>query len=352
MNDKAFSNREYKIYSTLCGASIGDALASSTDGKSRSEIMKIYGGLVQNFIKPNNDTAARGRALGQVTDAFSIPFYLLKEIVESKGVINNDVAVNALIKWGKSEYFEQFAGMTTRKVINLLNMRDNTDFWSTSGHLGNKLFKGHFYALSSNGAACKAIATGMINNEQIEDVILNTKTITMTSHDDRLSISGACAVATAIAEAFQEKSTVFSVVQKSLYGAQKGYQLASDDDMVNDYPGPSIYKRIKIAQQIALKNYNSDVAVDELRDIIGCGPGIAETVPTEIGLVIARQNNTIQAIFDAVNVGDETCAISTIVGAIIGAMYGATIFSEEWIDIVEKQNDFRLERLSKSLSNI
>ena len=329
MNDKAFSNREYKIYSTLCGASIGDALASSTDGKSRSEIMKIYGGLVQNFIKPNNDTAARGRALGQVTDAFSIPFYLLKEIVESKGVINNDVAVNALI-----------------------NMRDNTDFWSTSGHLGNKLFKGHFYALSSNGAACKAIATGMINNEQIEDVILNTKTITMTSHDDRLSISGACAVATAIAEAFQEKSTVFSVVQKSLYGAQKGYQLASDDDMVNDYPGPSIYKRIKIAQQIALKNYNSDVAVDELRDIIGCGPEIAETVPTAIGLVIARKNNPIQAIFDAVNIGDETCAVSTIVGAIIGALHGATIFSEEWIDIVEKQNDFRLERLSKSLSNI
>ena len=352
MNDNAFSNREYKIYSTLCGAAIGDALASSTDGKSRSEIMKIYGGLVHNFIKPNNDTAARGRALGQVTDAFSIPFYLLKEIVESKGVINNDVAVNALIKWGKSEYFEQFAGMTTRKVINLLNMRDNTDFWSTSGHLGNKLFKGHFYALSSNGAACKAIATGMINNEQIEDVILNTKTITMTSHDDRLSISGACAVATAIAEAFQEKSTVFSVVQKSLYGAQKGYQLALDDDMVNDYPGPSIYKRIKIAQQIALKNYNSDVAVDELRDIIGCGPEIAETVPTAIGLVIARKNNPIQAIFDAVNIGDETCAISTIVGAIIGALHGATIFSEEWIDIVEKQNDFRLERLSKSLSNI
>ena len=122
--------------------------------------------------------------------------------------------------------------------------------------------------------------------------------------------------------------------------------------MVNDYPGPSIYKRIKIAQQIALKNYNSDVAVDELRDIIGCGPEIAETVPTAIGLVIARKNNPIQAIFDAVNIGDETCAVSTIVGAIIGALHGATIFSEEWIDIVEKQNDFRLERLSKSLSNI
>ena len=68
--------------------------------------------------------------------------------------------------------------------------------------------------------------------------------------------------------------------------------------------------------------------------------------------MIARKNNPIQAIFDAVNIGDETCAVSTIVGAIIGALHGATIFSEEWIDIVEKQNDFRLERLSKSLSNI
>ena len=62
MQDKAFSNKEYKIYSTLCGASIGDALASSTDGKSRFEILKIYGGLIRDFIKPDKDTAAQGRA--------------------------------------------------------------------------------------------------------------------------------------------------------------------------------------------------------------------------------------------------------------------------------------------------
>ncbi len=81
-------------------------------------------------------------ALGQVTDAFSIPFYLLKGNCRGKGVINNDVAVNALIKWGKVNILKTVCRYDYKKSNKSVNMRDNTDFWSTSGHLGNKLLKG------------------------------------------------------------------------------------------------------------------------------------------------------------------------------------------------------------------
>lgn len=339
-----------KIYGALLGAAAGDAMASATDGKSYGEIIDIYGSDVRDFIKPDKDTFSGDRDAAQFTDAFSIPYYLCRGLIDNGGEASIELGRDILKKWGQSEYF-RFAGMTTKKVVNSLNEAETNDLWAYSGHLGNKLFKGHYYALSSNGSACKAFVLGLINPGNVEGAIRDCVEITMSSHDDPLSISGASAVAGAVAECFNENADVFSVVQAALDSAEKGKQIGDKRDDVWDYPGPSTARRLEYAQQIAVK-FPGKEAASELRDIIGCGPEVAETVPLALGLIIARKDNPVEALYDAVNIGDETCALATVTGAILGALYGSDIFPKYWEGIINNSNGINISETAEEIDRI
>jgi len=338
-----------KIKGALVGAAAGDAMASATDGKSYGEIVDLYGGPVRDFIKPDRDTFSGDREAAQFTDAFSIPYFLIKGIIENGGRIDRQLGVDTLRAWGGSEYF-RFAGMTTKKVVNALNETTTNDMWAYSGHLGNKLFKGHYYALSSNGSACKAFPLGLINPENPERAIKDAIEITMTSHDDPLSLSGAGAVAAAVAECFSPNATVFSVVQTAIRAADEAKAIGDKTDDIWDYPGPSTARRLEYAQQIAVKFGKN--AATELKDIIGCGPEVAETVPTALGLVIAHKEEPLEAFFDAVNLGDETCALAAVTGAIIGALHGSGIFPESWERVINEANGTDLGETAEDLTAI
>ena len=76
---------------------------------------------------------------------------------------------------------------------------------------------------------------------------------------------------------------------------------------------------------------------------IGSGPAIAETVPTAIGIFIAERGDTMKCICDGVNIGDETSAIASIVGALCGTFRGSRSFPEDYLDFLNEQNGFDLE---------
>lgn len=176
-------------------------MGAATEAKSTGQIKEIFGGRVESFQKPPRDVQARGRKPGQVTDAFSIPYMLTNAIVQADGKITREIAMESLLEWGDTEYFEPFAGMTTRKAIIEMNRQKKMNTWDYIGHLGNKLFKGHYYALSSNGAAVKAYPAGLFSNGNVDKAIENAVEIAISSHDDPWSVSGACAIAAAICEA-------------------------------------------------------------------------------------------------------------------------------------------------------
>ena len=331
---------EDKYLGCIVGAAAGDALGAATEPLSTQQIAETYGGRVTDFQIPDDATLSRGRAPGQVTDAFSIPYILSQHLFTAKGQASRAVAEEALKEWGASEWFAPFAGMTTRKVINSLNANDKQELWSFAGHLGNKLFKGHYYALSSNGAAVKAWPAALLHPNDPDAVINDTIELTMASHDDPLSISGACAMAAAVQAALESNATLYDIVQAALEGSKIGEQKARQRDDVWVYPGPSVTLRLEMAIDTAVKY--RDNAMEELRDLIGSGPAIAETLPTAIGLLIAHEDKPLEAMFDAVNIGDETAAIASIVGAIGGAWQGISIFPTHYLPTLNKANDFNL----------
>lgn len=49
-----------------------------------------------------------------------------------------------------------------------------------------------------------------------------------------------------------------------------------------------------------------------------------------------------ESIYDAVNIGDETCAIACIAGAIAGACNGTDSIPEGYLEMIEKENHMDL----------
>lgn len=340
-----------KIRGALVGACAGDALAAVTDGLTPEQTRTLYGGDVRDFLEPAEGSFSAGRGRARITDAFSIPYFLMQEIALNKGKVSRAIAENALRSWGVSEY-APFAGMTTKKVVNALNGAQTNDFWSYSGHLGNKLYKGHYYALSSNGAGCKAFPAGLLHSFDEGATLDAAMEICLSSHDDVLSVSGACAVALAMAACMEERASAFDVWNAACRGAHIGEQRARTCGGVWDYPGPSPYKRLKLAAQIAFRSRGEKAAASKLRNLIGCGPEVAETVPLATGLLIAYANQPLEALFAAVNIGDETCAVATLLGAFVGGMHGVSIFPAEWPLLLEEANGIDLESLAGEFTSL
>lgn len=338
-----------KILGCLGAAAVGDAMGAATESKSTGQILEMYGKRVTEFQTPPDDVPARGRNAGQVTDAFSIPWFLTEALIRNHGKASREVGEQALMEWSESEYFEPFAGMTTRKVIHRLNQRKDLSTWDKIGHLGNKLFKGHYYALSSNGSAVKAYPAALLNAGDTEKTICDTVELTMASHDDPYSVSGACAIAAAVSEALHDNTTVYRIIEAAAEGSRRGEELARAREDICTYPGPSVTKRIGMAVEIAIRSNNAEAAFEEIRDLIGSGPAVAETVPAALGLIAANRGNLMESIYDAVNIGDETSTIACIVGAVLGAYHGIDSLPAGYLERIEAENHMDLCRQARDL---
>lgn len=58
------------------------------------------------------------------------------------------------------------------------------------------------------------------------------------------------------------------------------------------------------------------------------------------------------ALFDGVNIGNETSAIASIIGAIAGAFNGAQSITARYLSVIERQNKMDLVGLAKELESI
>jgi len=95
---------------------------------------------------------------------------------------------------------------------------------------------------------------------------------------------------------------------------------------------------LQMAIEIAVKKGNA--AMSDIRDLIGSGPAIAETVPAAFGLLIAHGGQVLPALYDAVNIGDETAAIASLVGALGGALQGVEAFPDYYLPLLNSANGF------------
>lgn len=327
-----------KILGGLVGAAAGDAMGAATETRTRGQIEERFRGYVTEFLTPPEDTFARGSRAGQVTDDFSIAYMTLKEILKS-GEVTGAAAEKALLEWsGIPEYFDRFAGPTTRaRVLELKGAAGNPDIFVPVND-NNK---------ATNGGAMKAAPIALLSKGDVDQAIEDALTVSRITHNNNIALSGTAAIAAAAGAALKKGATVYDVVRASLYGAGVGERYGREHG--STLAGASIETRIRWAVSIAINAGSLSEAIDELSDYIGSGLMAVEAVPAAIGLCVAAKGNTVDGICAAVNIGNDTDTVATMVGGILGTLNGIQSMPQYYTDVIERENYFGLAEMARQM---
>lgn len=327
-----------KILGGLIGAAAGDAMGAATEIRTKEETEALFGGYVREFYQPPMDCYARGREAGQVTDDFSIPYLTLQEILKD-GSVNDEAIKRALFAWSDiPAYYTRFAGPTTRAKIEA--MKGNVS--ETSGFVAI-----HDNMKATNGAAMKAAPIAMLAKGDTEKAFEYVMQVCRMTHDNNVALAGAGAIAYAVSEAFQKNATIDSIAEAAVAGAEKGNEYGIK--YCRTVAGASMVRRIKLAIKLAKEAETLEQAIIDIRDIIGSGLMAAEAVPAAIGLCVAAKGDACEGIYAGVNVGDDTDTIATMIGGVLGVLNGASAFPADYMEILDKQNDFDLAGTAKRM---
>ena len=333
---------EERILGSLLASAVGDAMGAATELRTKELIRQRFGGPVQDIITPPDDTFARGAAAGSVTDDFSLIYHTAMAIADNGGVIDDATAQKALLSWSEDhQFYDKYVGPTTRAAVDKIRGVEKENPYA---------FICCDNAKASNGSAMKISPAGLFNPGNMDAAIDGAITICRPTHNNDLSISGACAIAAAVSHALDPKSDLFSIVQAGLYGAAEGMRRAKGT--CNVLAGPSVEKRIRLAVQIALTAGDMDAVTTELADVVGSGLHISEAVPCAFGILIASKGNTMDGIIGAVNIGSDTDTIATMTGAILGAHNGTAGIPQRYLPLIDQVNGFDIAALARRVAEL
>lgn len=113
-----------------------------------------------------------------------------------------------------------------------------------------------------------------------------------------------------------------------------------------------VMRQGRVMKELKTVDTTMDEVINELRERIGSGPAISESVPIALGIIIANQGSTMESIYDAVNIGDETSSIACIVGAIVGTYNGSRSITDGYLDIIEKENNINIKKQAEELEKL
>lgn len=332
--------RREKILGSLLGSAVGDAMGAATELRTKEMIRQRFGGEVRDILAPPDDTFARGSKAGSVTDDFSLIYYTVKAILDQGGIVNQKSAEQAILNWAEDKrYFDQYVGPTTRAAVERIKGTAVSNYYD---------FICCDNAKASNGSAMKIAPAGLFNPGNVDGAIEDAITICRPTHNNNLSISGACAIAAAVSEAMSEESNLYSVIQAGIYGAEKGEELSRGTCAV--LAGPSVVKRIKMAVQIGVTASDVDEATTEIADLVGSGLHISEAVPAVFGIMIAAKGDLLEGIIAAVNIGSDTDTIAAMTGAVLGAMNGPGAIPEHYLELLEMVNGFDISKMADDIA--
>lgn len=329
-----------RILGGLAGAVIGDSMGTATETMSRRRIIERYGRL-EEMVAPDLSPFSGGQEAGTYSDDSS-QMLLLSERILARGEVTVEDVVAMLLEWADNEeMFERTAGPTTRAAVARLR----------AGEDPAEVGKGDVHGSgsgTSNGAAMKAAPAGWINAGRVTEAVADAALISIPTHNTQVAIAGAGAVAAAIAEATREGATLDSVIEAGLTGAREGE--ARGLETGREAASASVERRI--AEAVRLGREADDVweVLDDLYELIGSGLPTNESVPAAFGILAAARGDVTQSIIGAINVGNDTDTVATIVGAIAGSLHGMSGIREDWYQRVCEVNGLDLEDLASRLS--
>lgn len=325
------------------GAALGSALAKATQNKAR-DIIKAQYGSVYDFLPVSSDAPSAGLAPNVPGGELGNALYLTKHILAAKGQLSGQVALEALQDWenGTKSCF-RFADPTTQYIISGKETQNRL--------VRRMLWKGSYFCLSTNGLAIKAFPIGLLSGGDTDRAVAGMCSICLPDFRDIYSLQAGCAVAAAVSCAMQPNATMTDIVQAGFYGIKEAEYMAKNIGC-REYPGPSVEMRMEMALEIALKYADPEKVMDELAGVIGNCCMAAESIPAMFGILAASGGDTMTAILNAVNLGNDSAAAALMTGAIMGAKNGVSVLDETLRKQLVIPEPFDLDLLSAELKTM
>ncbi len=333
-----------RILGSLACACVGDALGAPTEQRSIGEIRRIWGGRVERFYPPPEDSPyAQGRGAALITDDASQMLHLVDAYLEGGDTLTPGSMANAILRWSEnSQYFPRFAGPSTQAGVERL--RNGADP-ATAGSMGRLTTEG-----TSNGAAMRVAPAGLMHPGEPEAAVRDALVTCLPTHGTDLAISGASCVAAAVATAVMPGSGLMDVIRAAQWGAEEGERLGRKHG--REVAGPSVRRRLDLALELAIKAKDLDEAVFSIAALVGSGLHVSEAVPAAIGIFVAADGDPFLTVVGGANAGDDTDTVACIAGSLAGAFCGFGRVPQDLYREMLRANGLNLETKAAAFASL
>jgi ADP-ribosylglycohydrolase len=297
-----YKRSKSKYIGCMLGAAIGDALGKQNEGVNREDILRR--GCIKDYGKASLGTPGDKLKPGDYTDDTEQMLVLAGSLIDNNGFDAIDFS-QRIAKWGKDALEDpirkSFVGPTSAIAIERLYSGVS---WKESG--GN---------IPSCGSAMRVAPVGLFY-DNLEDVESNAALSSIPTHNSKIAIAGAVAVAIAVRCAFEEKDCA---------------------DIISETCARTSKYDTGLAEKIKLSFELKDIDPDEVFSELGTSYLALDTVPCAFYCFAKYCDTPESAIIESVNAGGDTDSIACITGALCGALRGSNSIPARWIEGLENR---------------
>ena len=322
-----------KAAGCLAGVAIGDAMGMPTTFYTPSQIKERFG-IVDKFLDaPEDHPFHRGLKAGQVTDDTKIALILAQTIIEV-GEVSPEEFLKRLLNWIVAERAAEkgLIGPSTSKALERIIS-------------GGRMEEAGKYG-TTNGASARIPPVAIFDSSRRRELIKDTVSACIVTHNTNIAISAAMAVSFAIAKGVSGANNLDLIIEEGVRGARIGVKFGTQ------LPSAPVHKRIRLALKLVSRARSMDQAIKYLYNYVGTGLESNEAIPTAFGIIKYVEGDLLRGISMAANVGGDTDTIAAIVGGILGAFNGLKRFPREMVSFVENVNNLNFIDTAEKLLKV
>lgn len=308
-----------KIRGGFYGQALGDSWAMPAL-LNPGQTWDYYGGYIEEFLDaPEVHPVHRGLRRGQVTDDTE-QAAAIAEIIIRDGRVTAEGVAEALVGWFQRINGETspYVGPSSRRAILAIQRGEDLN---EVGRFGD-----------TNGAGMRVSPVGLLHPGDVEGAISDAHLSCIPTHNTDVAISGAAAVAGAIAMALKAGSTLDEMVEAGIYAGEQGRKLG------HVWIGASVPARIRLAVSIARQKNPVRERLQELYDVVGATLAISEAVPAAFGVLVMAEGDPVQAGILSAALSGDADTVAAMACAMAGAWKGISAFKPEYLTVMQQAN--------------
>jgi ADP-ribosylglycohydrolase len=320
------------IIGSLYGQALGDACGMPAYFHPNQTWEYFDGWLEPLQPAPDDHPLHAGFQAGQVTDDTYLTIALAKAVI-AEGQVTAEGAAQAIINW-----YDQLDGDNTpaidpglRRIVAALKT-------GTAANVTGLEFSTLLWSMGIS-------PLGLIHAGDPDAAIEDTVTVCVSTGASNVAVSGACAVAAAVAQAVLPDTTLEEIVDMAIHGAQLGFRHGTPG------LGASVARKIDMAVNWALQaDISNRDCLQNFYDFIGSTLCVADVVPCALGVLTMANGNPVDTAIYAANLSGKADTVGAIAGAIAGAWQTTHVISDEYLDCLRQANpDLGFEDLADGL---